>query len=55
MFSTTTAVTTVTDLITNLALVIGGVVGAILALYAGLLGLGWGVRKFRQYISGRKF
>jgi len=54
-FATTTAVTTVTDLVTQLALVIAGVVASIIALYAALLGLGWGIRKVRHYISGRKF
>lgn len=55
MFATSTAITEVTTLITNLGLVIAGVVTSILALYSALLGLGWGVRKFRAYVSGRKF
>jgi len=55
MFATTTAVSTVTDLITQLGLVIAGVVVAIMGLYAALLGLGWGIQKLRRYITGRKF
>lgn len=54
-FSTTTAVTSVTDFITSLATVIAGVVAAILALLAALVGLGWGVRKFLKWVGGRKF
>jgi len=54
-FSTSTAVTSVTDLIANLALVIAGVVASILGLLAALVGLGWGVRKFLKWIGGRKF
>lgn len=55
MFATTTAITTTSDLITNVGLVIAGVVAAILALYAALVGLGWGVRKFTKWVGGRKF
>lgn len=54
-FSTSTAPTVVGSLISDVALVIGGVVGTILGLYAALVGLGWGVRKFKHYVSGRKF
>jgi len=54
-FSTSTAGTTISSMITDVALIIGGVVGTILALYSALVGLGWGVRKFRRYVSGKKF
>jgi len=54
-FSTSTAPTVVNNMIADVALIIGGVVAVILGLYAALTGLGWGVRKFRHYVSGRKF
>jgi len=54
-FGTSTAVTTVTTLIGDVALIIGGVIATLLSLYAALVGLGWGTRKFKQYVSGRKF
>lgn len=54
-YSTSTAVTSVTGNISDVASIIGGVVGAILALMAALIGLGWGVRKFQRHVSGRKF
>jgi len=54
-FSTSTAPTIVNSLISDVALIIGAVVGTILGLLAALMGLGWGVKKFRRYITGRKF
>jgi len=54
-FSTSTAITTVTTSITDVALIIAGVIAAILGLWAALTGLGWGMRKFKHYVSGRKF
>lgn len=54
-FSTSTAVTTVTDFIGSLSVVIAGIVGGILALLAALVGLGWGIRKFLKWVGGRKF
>jgi len=54
-FSTSTAVTTVTDFIGDLSVVIAGIVGGILALLAALVGLGWGIRKFLKWVGGRKF
>jgi len=35
--------------------VIGDNVPTILVLLAALIGLGWGVRKFMKWVSGRKF
>jgi len=55
MFGTSTAVTSILQLNTDVGTIIGGVIVAILTLLAALLGLGWGVRKFKQKISGRKF
>jgi len=54
-FSTTTAVTTITSMISDTALIIGGVIVAILALYTALVGLGWGKRKFSKHVTGKKF
>lgn len=53
--STSTVVTSVNSNITDVATILGGVIASILALLAALTGLGWGVRKFRQHVSGRKF
>lgn len=55
MFSTSTAVTSVTGLITDVGTVIGGVVLAILGLLAALIGLRWGVSRFMRWVGGRKF
>jgi len=54
-FGTSTAATEVNTLITNVAVILGSVVGVILGLLAALMGLGWGVKKFRHYITGKKF
>jgi len=54
-FSTSTAPTLVNQTITDVAVIIGAVIGSILGLLAALLGLGWGIRKFKAYITGRKF
>lgn len=39
----------------NLGIIIAATVSVILTGYAALLGLGWGVRHFKRYISGKKF
>lgn len=39
----------------EVALIIGTVVGGILSLMGALIGLGWATRKFKHYVSGRKF
>jgi len=54
-YSTTTAAADVNTAIANVGSTIGTVVPVILVLLAALIGLGWGVRKFRQHVSGRKF
>jgi len=54
-FSTTTAVTNSNQFFTDINLVIGGTIVGILTLMAALLGLGWAVRRFKKYVSGRKF
>lgn len=53
--STTTADTAVGTVITDVSASMGGNIVKILAIVAGLLALGWGFRKFRHYVSGRKF
>jgi len=55
MFATSTAITSITSFISDLGLVIAGVVASILGLLAALVGLGWGVRKFLKWVGGRKF
>jgi len=55
MFATSTAISSITSLVTDLGLVFASVVGVILALWASLVGLGWGISKVRRYIAGRKF
>lgn len=54
-FSTTTAVATQATFVSDIAYVIGATIAGILGLLASLTGLGWAVRKFRHYVSGRKF
>ena len=54
-FSTSTAVTLANGLTADVATIIGGTISAILALMAGLMGLGWAVRKFKSKVSGKKF
>lgn len=54
-FNATTAQSEIITFIGILALIIGGVVATILALLAALIGLGWGVRKFKKWVSGGKF
>jgi len=55
MFNIALATYTIGVLVTAFGGIIAGVIAAILTLLAGLLGLGWGVRKFKQKISGKKF
>jgi len=54
-YATTTAITDVNTNISDVGSTIGGITPKLLALMAALIGLGWGVRKFRQHVSGRKF
>jgi len=54
-FSTSTAPSVYNQFQTDVALIIGTVVGGLLALMGALIGLGWATRKFKHYISGRKF
>jgi len=54
-YSTTTASQSIDNLIADVGAVIGDNVPTILVLLAALIGLGWGVRKFMKWVSGRKF
>jgi len=54
-FGTSTAPSVYLQLQTDVALIIGTVVGGLLALMGALIGLGWATRKFKHYVSGRKF
>lgn len=54
-YSTTTAATDVGTAIADVGSTIGANIPQILALLAALIGLGWGVRKFMKWVSGRKF
>lgn len=54
-FGTSTVPSIMTGFIGDVAVIIGIVVAAVLGLLAALLGLGWGVRKFKAYVSGKKF
>jgi len=54
-YSTTTAAAAVVQNINDVGATIGAVVPTILLLMAALIGLGWGVRKFRKHVSGKKF
>jgi len=55
MYSTTTAATAVTGLVSDVGSQLATVIPVILVLLAALIGLGWGVRKFMRHVSGKKF
>jgi len=50
--STTAALQTA---FTNIGTVLLVVIVAVLAAWAGLIGLGFGIRKAKQYVTGKKF
>lgn len=52
MFDTTLAVQEVMGMITDVSLIVAGVVSVILGLVAALVGLGWGIRKFLSWVMG---
>jgi len=54
-YSTTTASTDVKSVINDVGSGISSVVPVVLAILAGLLLLGWGVRSFRKHVAGKKF
>lgn len=53
--STTTANTAVDTVITDVSASMGTNIVKILVVVAGLVALGWGVRKFLKWVGGRKF
>jgi len=55
MYSTTTAAAAVTGLVSDVGSQFSTIIPVILVLLAALIGLGWGVRKFKAHVSGRKF
>jgi len=55
MFSTTTVQTAFADLTTDVGVILGIAVVAILGAWAALVGLGWGVRKTSKHVTGKKF
>jgi len=55
MYATTSALTALTNLFTDTGTILTAVIGVILAGLIALLGLGFGVRHVRKYITGRKF
>jgi len=55
MFATSSVATVISGLVSDLGSVITDNVSIILGLFIALVGLGWGVSKFRKYIAGKKF
>jgi len=53
--STSTVPTVVNNVTSDVSQIVYQVIGGILALMVALLGLGWGVRRVKRYITGRKF
>lgn len=54
-FGTSTVSGTINSLIFDLAVIIGLVGTSLLGLWVALIGLGWGIGRFKKYIAGRKF
>lgn len=54
-FSTSTAPTLLLSIVSDFGIIIGAVLVGILGLLAGLLGLGWGVRKTAELIDSPDF
>jgi len=54
-YATTTAVSDQNTLVANVGSSLQGEIPVILGLLAALIALGWGVRKFMRWVSGRKF
>jgi hypothetical protein len=52
MFATSTAVSLVNAVSTNVGIVLGATLVAIVGLLAALIGLGMGVRYFKRWIGG---
>jgi len=55
MWSATSTTAALGDAFADIGIVLVMVVAAILAAWAGLVGLGYGIRKAKSYITGKKF
>jgi len=55
MYATTSALVSLASLFSDVGIVLAAVISVILAGLVALLGLGFGVRHVRKYITGRKF
>jgi len=55
MWDATSTVAALSSMFTDTGTILAAVIGVILAGLIALLGLGFGVRHVRKYITGRKF
>lgn len=55
MWNATSSTAALTDAFANIGIVIAVAVAAVLIAWAGLIGLGFGIRKAKQYVTGKKF
>jgi len=55
MWDTASTTAALTDAYASIGVVILAVVTAVLAAWAGLVGLGFGKRKATKYVTGKKF
>jgi len=55
MWTTASTTAMLQDAFTDIGTVMAYVIPAILTLAIALVGLGWGWRKFKRYVSGRSF
>jgi len=55
MYATTSAITSLTSLFGDVGVLLTAVIATILAGAVALLGLGFGWRHLKKYITGRKF
>jgi len=55
MYATSSALTALASLFSDTGVILTAIIGVILAGLIALLGLGFGVRHVRKYITGRKF
>ena len=55
MYATSSALTALTSMFTDTGTLLVAVIGTILAGAVALLGLGFGFRHLKKYITGRKF
>jgi len=55
MWDATTTVSQLTTSFADIGTIFAYAIGAILLAWAGLVGLGFGLRKARKYVTGRHF